>query len=316
MRTIFIFIVFAVVAVPLAAGCGSDEEETGLEIVATTGIAADLARQVAGESVTVEQLIPDSASPHDFQLSAEDRQKLEEAELVVSVGAGLEAGVPLEEVGSPRWALAANAGRLLALGDHPEHEGTHAEEGGAEAEGEEDQAEGDPHVWMDPTRVAAAMPSLGEAIAGIDPEAARTHRRRAMDYVTRLRSLDRRVVRMLDAIPPADRELITSHDSLGYFAERYGFEVRATVFPASGPEAETSAAGLAELVDAIDTHDVPAVFAQREDDPGTLAEIAEQEGIVIEDGLAIESPGSVGDYPSMLLHDAKLIASALSPRQD
>ena len=52
---------------------------------------------------------------------------------------------------------------------------------------------------------------------------------------------------MLDAIPPDNRKLVTSHDALGYFADAFGFEVIATPFPASGPESEPSAQTIAEV---------------------------------------------------------------------
>ena len=205
------------------AACGSDsgsaEGEGSPAIVATTGILADVVEQVAGPDADVEQLIPNGASPHDFQLSAAARLDLEEADLVVDNGAELEASIPLDDVEGSRWTLTDHVDDLLAFA-----------EGGS-----------DPHVWMDPTRVAASLPSLAEALATADPTHAADYRQRAGAYAEELERVDREVDRTLTAVPADNRELITSHDSLGYFADRYDFEVVATAFPASGPEGEVSA---------------------------------------------------------------------------
>ena len=314
LRTIFIS---AIAACFLALGaCGDDDESggDGPKVVATTGIVADIATAVAGPGVDVEQVIPEGSSPHDFELSAQDRQLLEEADLLVASGADLEAGIPLDDVDAPQWALADQVGELLpfeAAGAHEHADHEHAtEEEHSEAEEHEHGSE-DPHVWMDPTRVAAALPSLANALSEADPADADGYRKRARAYAKQLGELDSELERTLAPIPDANRELVTSHDSLGYFADRYGFEVVATAFPASGPEAEASASLIDEVEGAVQEHGVPAVFASEEDDPETLRLIADETDVAIEDGLLVESPGDAGSYEEMLRRDAELIAAAL-----
>jgi zinc/manganese transport system substrate-binding protein len=276
--------------VPALAACGSEAGEGGTQVVATSGIVAELAERVAGGDAEVVQLVPDGASPHDFELSAEDRQTLEEADLIAYNGAGLEAGIPVEEADAPKWALAENAGELLPF-----------EEGGE-----------DPHVWMDPTRTAKALDSLAAALGEADPDAVSAYRERAREYAADLRDLDRELDDTLASVAPRERELVTSHDSLGYFAERYGFDVLATPFPASGPEAEASPAQLAEVVEAIEDRDVRAVFAADEDDPEVLTQISEQTGVEVVADLLVESTGDAGSYEEMLRRDAELISAALA----
>jgi zinc/manganese transport system substrate-binding protein len=271
--------------------CGGDDERERPHVVATTGILADITEQVVGEDADVVQLVPDSADPHSFSLSAEDRQTLEEAGLVVANGAGLEAGVPVEEA-ERSWTLTDHAGELLPFAEE-EADGT------------------DPHVWMDPTKVAAALPSLAEALGAADADNADEYAQRAADYAKRLRALDRTMQRTLEAVPEGNRELVTSHDSLEYFANRYGFEVLATAFPATGAEAEASAARLADVEDAVRDSGVPAIFAQEGDDPETLDLVASNTGVELNFGLLVEAPGSAGTYQEMLRRDADLIAGSL-----
>jgi len=290
--------VSAALAAAALAACGSDDGDGSVAVAATTGINADIAQALAGPDADVEQIVPDGASPHDFELSAEDRQRLEEADLVVANGAGLEAGIPLDDLDAPTWEMTQHVGALRRP----------LEVEGAEEEGEETS---DPHVWMDPTRVAEAVPSLAGALAEADPEHGAEYRRRAERYAKRLRSLDGQMARTLKRVPPQDRELVTSHDAVGYFADRYGFDVVATAFPATGPEAETSAARLDEVEDAVRESDVPAVFAQETDDPEALELVAGETGVEVNYGLLVESPGSAGSYEGMLRRDANLVARSL-----
>ena len=308
----------ATLALALAA-CGSDEDDDGssTRVTATTGILADITEQIAGEDAEVEQLIPDGSSPHDFQLSAEDRAGLEDSALLVYNGAELEAGVPVDELGQPKFALTENVGRLLPAGEAGAHEDERAAEEEAAADEdhatEEDHADegGDPHVWMDPARTARALPALADALAAADPDHAEGYRSRADAYADELRALDSDLAGELATIPPENRELVTSHDALGYFAARYALEVIATPFPASGAEAEASAAQFREVEDAIADTGVPAVFAEAEDDPEVLELIAGDTGVEVVDDLLVESPGESGGYVEMLRHDTDLITTAL-----
>jgi zinc/manganese transport system substrate-binding protein len=306
MRMIFISALALLLPVGLAA-CGSDDESGGgVDVVATTGIVADLVEGVAGPNIDVTQIVPNGSSPHDFELSAQDRQDLEQADLVVASGADLEAKMPLDEVDAPQWALADHVPDLL-----PFEEAGARVPGASPEETEEESFVHDPHVWMDPTRVADALPSLADALADADPEHAVAYRKGADAYAKELRALDRKLARELASVPAEDRQLVTSHDALGYFADHYDFEVVATAFPASGPEAEASAARIDEVEGAVRDADVPAVFAQEEDDPETLRLVAEETGVEIVDDLVIESPGNTGGYEPMLRRDVDLISSAL-----
>jgi zinc/manganese transport system substrate-binding protein len=297
-----------VLAALLPASCGdSDDDETGgaASVVATTGILADLTDQVAGPDAEVVQLIPDGSDPHTFSMSAEDRLELEQADLVAANGAGLEGGVPLDELDAPVWELVENAGEPL-----PAAEDTHVDE--EEHDGEEEHDE-DPHVWMDPTRVAEALPALADALAEADPANAERYRQRAAEYAERLLALDREIDRALRPIPPPDRELVTSHDSLAYFADGYGFDVVATAFPATGAEAEVSAERLADVEAAVRETGVPAIFAQEGDDPEVLTLVAQDTGVDLVYGLLVETPGSAGTYEEMLRSDAELLSESLAP---
>jgi zinc/manganese transport system substrate-binding protein len=289
-------------SVPTLTACGSDDDGGQPTVAATTGILADITSQVAGDDAEVVQIVPDSASPHDYQPSAEDRQSLVEADLVVYNGAGLDASIPVDESDAPTWALTDQVPDLLPFAEEP---------GASEEPGAQEEGANDPHVWMDPTRVTAALPSLADALADIDPGHASAYRKRAEQYAKQVEAIDAELKKRIDSLPSADRELVTSHDALGYFADRYGLEVVATPFPATGAEAEASAASISDVIDAVERTDTQALFAEETDDPEVLESIANETGAIVVSDLLVEAPGSAGSYAAMLEHDGEIIATSL-----
>lgn len=274
-----ILICFSALAL-VVTGCGNDDEG-GVEVLATTAIAADIVSAVAGSDAQVDALLAGSASPHGYGASAKDRARLEEADRVVAWGAGLESGLPLDDLDDEPLELAAG--------------------------------ERDPHVWMDPTRVAAALPRVADALAEADPGNAEAYRRRAAAYADELDRLDRELRRTLADVPEERRKLVTSHDSLGHFARRYGFQFVGAPFGLA-PEAEPSAETVSDLIERVEAESVPAVFAEDTDDPELMRQIADAAGVAVVDDLLIEGfAGDVGGYQEMLRHDARRIAEALAP---
>ena len=269
-------LICAAVGIALA-GCGREDED-GATVVATTAIAADIARHVAGPDADVEQLLPGDASPHGYSASARDRADLEDAELVVSWGSDLEEGLPLDDL---------DPFELV-------------------------QGTDDPHIWMNPRLIADAVPRLADALSESDPDHADGYRDRARDYAQHLRELDARIELILEPIPIANRKLVSSHDSLGHFAKRYDFEFVGAPFGLT-PESEPNAQTVADLIDDIKRERVPAVFADETADSALMERIADAAGVEVVDDLLVEGFGGEAEgYEEMLLLDARRIAEALN----
>ena len=140
-------------------------------------------------------------------------------------------------------------------------------------------------------------------------------RARADAYVARLQALDADVAKVLGAGPAARRILVTNHDALGYFADRYGFTILGTVIPSLSTLAEPSASGLTDLAAAIDKAGVPAIFADTSS-PRRLADALAAEGHHVQVvQLYVESLGPAGSgaptYEQMVRTNAARIAAAL-----
>lgn len=268
-----------------------------MTVVATTAIVGDLVANVVGDHATVEVVIPLGADPHDFRPSARQLTAIAGADLVVSIGLGL------EETLSDVLASAAQDGTaILELG--PQLDPITRDDGGL-----------DPHVWLDPERMAAATELIAGALADLDSTV--DWGTAADAYAAQLAALDDEIAAILDAVPADRRRLVTNHEALGYFADRYGFEVVGVIIPGGSTLAAPSSADIAALAEVIATEEVPAIFAETTQ-PATLAEAvaaeADTEVVVVE--LFTESmgePGSeAGTLIGMLRVDAARIAEALS----
>jgi len=294
-----------------------------VEIVATTSILGDVVRNVAGDAARVEVLIPPGADPHSFAPSASQAAALRGAGLVVANGLGLEEGLHevIEAAAADGVTVVEAASFVEALpfaaGEHEQDED--------EASGEhEDEGEGhehgtlDPHIWTDPARMAQVAAGIGEALASADPSCAAAYRTAAEAYAADLLALDAEVEGILAAVPAENRKLVTNHHTLGYFADRYGFEVIGAVIPGGSTLAEPSPADLARLVETLRREGVRAVFAENTRSGGLVealaAELGEGVAVVSLFSDALGAPGSGADtYIGMQRANAELIAAALTP---
>jgi zinc/manganese transport system substrate-binding protein len=313
-------------ALALAACGGEDDGGAELKVAATTGVAADIVSRIAAEDAEVVQIVPDGSNPHSYSPSASEQQELASSDLLVLFDPALEQALPLDVAGN-RFAIAEHVGEPHERGDNAQEGGRHGPEGAgygeergddaaASGEGEHDHAHSpgsdDPHVWLDPLAIEAALPELADALAEADPENAEAYRERSREYAAELERLDEELAAMVAQVPQSNRKLVTSHELIGYFAERYGFDVVGAPF-GTNPEAEASAGSVAELIDRVQTERVPAVFAQQGDNPELLRMIADEAGVEVVDDLLVESLGEqAGSYVEMMRYSTRRITDALS----
>ncbi|MGH9233313.1 MAG: metal ABC transporter solute-binding protein, Zn/Mn family [Acidimicrobiales bacterium] len=288
----------------LATGCGQGATGGGGSrptVVATTSVLGDVVRQLTGDMADVEVVVPAGADPHELQPSARQAAALREADLVVANGAGLEAGLD-----DTLDAARDDGATVFEAMDHVD---TLDDLAGAGA---------DPHFFTDPARMADAAEALADvlmdAVPALDDEAFRD---RADAYVAELRRLDAEVEAVLAAVPPERRTLVTTHDVLGYFADRYGFELVGAIVPSPTTQGAASAGALDELAATIAAEGVPAVFADTSSSTDLVDALADEVGDVAVVDLYSESlgePGSGADtYAGMVRTNAERIAEALAP---
>jgi ABC-type Zn uptake system ZnuABC Zn-binding protein ZnuA len=161
-----------------------------------------------------------------------------------------------------------------------------------------------------------ATEAIRDALSKADPGGKSAYTRNAERYAQSLRDLDARIERCVAKLPAERRKLVTSHDSLGYYARRYGFDVVGAAIPSLSSQAEPSAASTEDLVDQIREQDVPAIFPESALDPRLEKAIAREAGAEVAPPLytdALGPPDSPGaTYVGALAHNTRTIVTALS----
>jgi ABC-type Zn uptake system ZnuABC Zn-binding protein ZnuA len=279
-----------------------------LDAVATTTLVGDVVRRVGGNNVSVNVLLPVGSDPHSFEPVPKDLARLADADLVFANGAGLEEFMKriLESTGGAERVISLSDG--LELIQHSEAPGDNP------AEEDHDHPGGDPHVWTDPNNVSLWAARTAQALSEADPVNAATYQFNAAAYQKELAELDRWIETQVAQIPPDQRRLVTDHETLNYFARRYGFETVGAVIPGFSTLAEPSAQELAALEDAIRGLSVKAIFLDSTVNPTLAERVAQDTGtrlVQVYSGSLSEAGGEAGTYLDYMRYNTNAIVSAL-----
>jgi ABC-type Zn uptake system ZnuABC Zn-binding protein ZnuA len=262
MKKVFntIFGMALIASLPAACGPAPQSTDRPLSVLASTTFLADIAQQVAGDRVQVTSLLPIGADPHAYQATPSDVVKISESSVLIVNGLDYEHFIEalLENADGERLVITTTAGL------EPRPLEAEAPETGA---GPDEHAAGDPHMWLDPNLVVTYVENIRNGLSQADPAGADVYRANAEAYIAQLNELDAWIQAQVQAIPAERRLLVTNHESLGYFAARYGFTVVDTILPSFSSEASASAQELAQAVDAIRAAGGGGAFF-RESQPG------------------------------------------------
>ncbi|MGP3750200.1 zinc ABC transporter substrate-binding protein AztC [Streptomyces sp. IBSNAI001] len=288
------------------SGC-AEGEQSRPSVVVTTNILGDLTRHVVGDEAEVTVLMQADADPHSFGVSAPQAASIEQADLVVHNGLGLEENVlrhvrAAEEAGVPTLAVGESVDPISYAA-------------GASAD------EPDPHFWTDPERVRTAVALIAdnvtEHVRGVDEAAVRKN---ASAYGAKVTELASWMRQQFDAIPAGQRRLVTNHHVFGYLAQRFGFRIVGAVIPSGTTLASPSASDLTSLATAIEAAGVCAIFADSSQ-PDRLAQVLKRESDVEVDVVplfseSLTAKGKGADtYLRMMRANTRAISTGLSTEQ-
>lgn len=255
-----------VVAGTALSGCASTSEDVIVPapvptVVVSHAILGAVVAEIAGPAAHVRVLIPNGVDPHAYEPSARDIEALNSADLVVVNGLGLEAR--LQE------ALNRARAKKIPIFEAVDHVRDHDPDSSPVHDAQ------DPHFWTDPRAMADVVADLGDALTdlGIDISD------RAVMLSERLLTLDHEIEDEVSAIPSERRVLVTGHESLGYFAQRYGFRVVGTIIPGLTSGAEVSAGSLAAIEQAVRASGVNVIFTELGTPSATARVLSEEVGV-------------------------------------
>lgn len=314
---------FALIATAgvLAAGCAAPAVPKAggvLQVVATHSILGDLVKNVGGDKIALLVLVGAGGDAHTFEPTPQDMEQIAKAGLLFENGlefeGWLDAAFTASDSKAQRVAVSAGIEPLAADEEGEAHAADEADD--HSAEDEDHDGEADPHIWQSVSNWILAAKNVRDALIKADAANATTYEANAAAYTAELEKLDADIFAQANALSSAQRILFTSHDALGYFAARYGFEVAGSGLASLSTEAaDPSAAQVAELVQAIKAAGVPAVFTENTHNSQLMDQIALEAGVSLAPELytdALGEPGSAGEtYLKMMRNNISVIAGAL-----
>jgi zinc/manganese transport system substrate-binding protein len=303
----------------LLTACGTNTASTteantnNLRVVATFSILGDLVQNVGGEHITLHTLVGPGGDAHTFDPSPADSVALVEAKLIIENGLAFEPW--LDDLYS---ASGSQAKRIVATANVTPlpAEDEHADEDDDHDEADHDHGEYDPHVWSDVANTMRMVETIRDALVEADPEHAADYRANAERYLAELQKLDDEIVAQTNTLPPERRKLVTAHDTMRYFANRYGYEIVGTALGSLSTEtADPSAGELVALVEQIKAANVPAIFAENVQSARLMERIAQEAGVKIaptlySDALG-ESDSEGATYLAMIRYNITTIVTVL-----
>jgi len=270
-------------------------------VVVTYSVLGRLVADLVGDAAEIVVIIPDGQDPHAYEPSARDMEAMANADLLVANGLGL------EETLEDAITAAAGAGTpVFELSAHVTvRDADHGDDHGDDQSGEAEHAHeaGDPHLWLSPATMLEALPALADAVSTaigtqVDPA----------PLTAELESLDAELAAEFDALERC--ELVTGHDELGYFADRYGCEVIGAVIPSMSTTADASAKRLAELKAVIAEHGATTIFTSLGTPQDVAAQISRETGADVVE-LSTHVLGGSASYAAFIRTLADAILDAL-----
>ena len=283
-----------------------DSVVADLPVIAVTySVIGNIVSQLVGDNAAVNVVIPDGQDPHDFQPSAKDIETINNAALVVSNGLEFEEG--LEEV---LENIAKSSGSIFKVGEHItvrkiEDGDDHKDDDHGDKHSDK-HVEGDPHLWLSPATMLEMLPALTTALSeavGADLSA------EATALTTKLQDLDGQVESIINSL--GECNLVSGHDEMGYFADRYGCNVIGAIIPSFTTTSEATAGELAELKRLVEQYKVRAIFTGLGTSPDTANQLAKELGIRAVT-LSTHYLDGVANYQEFILNLTNQIAEALS----
>lgn len=279
-----------------------------LSVVASTSIVGDVLANIGGTDIDLRVMVPAGRDPHGFAPAPEDLRAVQQAQIVFVSGLGLEQAMlpDLAAAGSAPFVSISEGVQPLALGPDGLESASTASGSGTTL---------DPHVWMDPTRVERWAQNAADALSRLDPKRAPEYEKRASAYIDELRDLDRWIREQTQRLKPDERTLVTDHYALGYYAQRYGFQVVGAIVPSASSVAEPAPRDLAALQDQIRQLRVPAIFVESELRPSSFDSLAHDMGVQIVPiyvGALTSADGPASTYLDLMRTDTQRIVEALS----
>lgn len=292
-------------AAPMVAHAQADKTAPVVQVVASFSILGDLVKQVGGERVSVEVLVPADADAHVFQPKPSQARLVAQSRVVFSNGLGFEGWIPrLLKNSRFQGAHVVVSEGVLALQAAPTHGHDHA------------HSSLDPHAWQSVPNAMHFVRRIASGLCQADASGCPAYESNARRYLAELERLDQSIRTAWASVPQSERKVLTSHDAFGYYAQAYGVKFLAP--QGVSTDSEASARGVARLIRQIKTERIKAVFVENISDPRLIEQMARETGLVMSGRLYSDAltgaDGPAGSYFAMMQHNTHLMVQAIQGR--
>ena len=305
LKQIGIIFVFFIMSAALTACATVGSNPNLIQVVASTTMVGDVVKQIAGDKIELTVLYPVGSDPHTFEPRPQDVAAISNAQVIFLNGLELEhslepviesnAKVDVVEVSDGvevrQFSEIEQADPLAPADDH-------------------DHAAGDPHTWMDPNCVMIWVENVEKEFTKLDPQNAEYYHQNAQNYLAQLNELDAWIREEVDKIPASERKLVTDHENMGYFIQRYGFTLSGLVVDSLSTAASPSAQALSALQDVIKDQQVKAIFVGSTVNPALAQQIARDTGVELFT-IKTESLGEPGSDTDTYLKYMKTLVTTI-----
>jgi zinc transport system substrate-binding protein len=315
---LLVILVAGLLSGPPGSGRAGSEAEK-IPVVASILPLGDFCRQIGGNRVSVQVLIPPGASPHVFEPPPSVVAKAMAARLFVYVGAGLDPWAERlrKNFRTPNLKVVEAVQGLALIGQaHQQvnqtphrHRATAGSRGqGADPEAEHTHLQGNPHVWLDPVLVQDICRRLAAVLISLDPEHRQVYESNLDRFRHELEVLHQDIQTRVGQFTL--RQYVCFHPAFTYFARRYQIQEVGVIEAAPGRE--PSPRQIKKILDAIRTYKVRVVFAEPQFSPRLAEVIAREAGaaVLLLDPLG-GSPPYGADYISLMRHNLSVLEQAM-----
>lgn len=290
----FLMLLTAVLLCLLSVGCSTDSQ--AIQIAATTLPVYDFASQLcAGTDISVTRLVTEEVSClHDYSLQVRQMQAIEEAELVIISGAGLEDFLDDVLPSAPKIIDASVGIELHCTEQEHDHDHTN----------DEHFHEQDPHIWLSPANAKLMASNICKELSNAYPQYRDAFSKNLSTLNNEFDTLAAYAQAQLAEL--STREIITFHDGFSYMAEAFDLTILHAIEEESGSEA--SAAELIKLIQLVNSHSIQVIFTEKNSGGSAASVIAAETNTSV---FALDMAMSGDSYFTAMYYNIDTLKEAL-----
>ena len=286
------------------------QQEEKLTVYASFYPMYDFASKIGGDKIDIKNMVPSGTEPHDWEPTASDIAKLEEASVFIYNGAGMEHWVEtiLSSIENKELIVVETSKGINLIDedhDHEEEDHSHEED--------HDHGEYDPHIWLNPQNAKKQMEAIKDAFIQADSKNKDYYQENFNKYSEELDTLDREFKDSLSGF--ANRDIIVSHSAFAYLCDAY--DLNQIGIRGFSPDSEPDPARMAEIIKFAENHKMKVIFFEELVSPKVAETIAEAIGAETRvlspiEGLSDEQLQNGDDYFSIMRQNLEALKYALN----